>query len=183
MPRPRDDIEAIDRLEPLFDRIDHPELLARVHLLSDAEVTVADGDNMYRANDRVLECWAETETVRSAMAGSGSRLCLEKSVSMAVEREMDVEMCFRPDVLPSDEHLDTGDFDASTMFEQFETYLSESVPFTFLLCDDFAVIAAHNETGIPVVVAETEDPAVYQWLESSYERIKEDARPLEPVLA
>jgi len=173
------DIDNISRLEPLLDRIDHPELLEKAHLLSDADITVADDDNMYRANDRVLEYWDETDTVRAAMASSGSRLCLEKSVSMAVEQEMDVEMCFPPDVFPSDEHLNNGSFDAATLFDEFETYISESVPFTFLLCDDRAVVAAHNDIGIPTAVAETDDPIIYQWLESQYERIREEARPLE----
>jgi predicted transcriptional regulator len=166
-------IETIDRLEPLFERIDHPELLDHAHLLADAELTVADEENMYRANDRAVELFGQSETIRAAMTGLGSRPCIEASTAAATEGGMDVEMCFTSEALPTDEHLDAG---TDRLFECFDVYVVEELPFTFVLHDEIATVVAHNEVGVPIVVAETDNPEAYRWLEARYAEQRAHAR-------
>jgi predicted transcriptional regulator len=166
-------VETIDRLEPLFERIDHPELLDHAHLLADAELTVADEENMYRANDRAVELFAQSETIRASMTGSGSRLCIEESTAAVAEGEMDVEMCFTPEALPTSDHLDA---DIDRLFERLDIYVVEGLPFAFVLHDEVATVVAHNEVGVPIVVAETDDPAAYRWLEARYAEYRTRAR-------
>jgi predicted transcriptional regulator len=172
--RYRSTIETVERLEPLFERVSHPDLLDHAHLLADAELTVADGENKYRANDRAVELFRESDTVRAAMAGSGSRLCIEESTAAATDGEMDVEMCFTPDSMPTSEHLGT---DISRLFECFDIYVVDEVPFAFLLHDEVATVVGHDDVGIPVVVAETENPEAYRWLEARYAECRARARP------
>jgi predicted transcriptional regulator len=174
----RHGIDAIDRLEPLLDRITHPELLSNAHLLSDAGITVADEDHIYRANDRVLDLWADSDRVRMCAVAPGSRICLQGAMETTVEHGIDVEMCFLPDAMPSPEQLESDVFDPSDAFEYFETYTSDRIPFTFVLFDDVAAIAAHNEVSIPVVLAESDDPRVYEWLDGLYAEIEASARPV-----
>jgi predicted transcriptional regulator len=172
-------IDTIERLEPLFERVDHPELFAHAHLLADAEMTVAADDNKYRANDRAVELFGQSETIRAAMTGSGSRLCIEESTAEAVEGEMSVGMCFTPEALPTGEHLDADDADIDQLFDCFDLLISEAIPFAFVLHDEVATIVSHNEVGIPVVVVESDDPAVYRWLERLYRECTDAARPVE----
>ena len=171
-------IDTIERLEPLFERVDHPELFAHAHLLADAEMTVAADDNKYRANDRAVELFGQSETIRAAMTGSGSRLCIEESTAEAVEGEMSVGMCFTPEALPTGEHLDADDADIDQLFDCFDLLISEAIPFAFVH-DEVATIVSHNEVGIPVVVVESDDPAVYRWLERLYRECTDAARPVE----
>lgn len=173
--------ETIDRLEPLFEIVDDPDVLEKAHLLADATMTVADEDNMYRANDRVLDLWADSETVRAAMMNTGSRLCLQKSTELTREGDMDVELCFHPETLPTNEHLANGEFDASALPECFDVSVTDAVSFTFVLYDEVAAIVGHDEVGTPIVVAETECPLVYGWLEDCYTDILERSRPVRQI--
>lgn len=172
-------IETIERLEPLFERVAHPELFAHAHLLADAEITLAADDNKYRANDRAVELFGQSETVRAAMTGSGSRLCIEESTAEAVAGDMSVEICFTPEAWPTGEHLDADDADIDQLFDCFDILVSEAIPFAFVLHDEVATIVSHNEVGIPVVVVESDEPAVYRWLERLYRACTNAARPVE----
>jgi len=176
----RNDLDAIERLEPLLEEIDHPELLENAYLLDDAEITTPGENNMYRANDRVIELWMQAETIRSGMTGSGSRQCLPKSAEYAIENGMDIEMCFLPDAIPTPEHLD--DIDVDRLLDAFNAQVTDAVPFTFLLFDDQAAIVSHNEVGIPMIVAETKNVYAYKWLEKLYQECKASARPIEPAV-
>lgn len=138
----RSGIDTVDRLEPLFEIVDHPDLLDRANLRSDAKLTVADDDNMYRANDRFLDLWAQCDTIRAGMVGSGSRICLKESSRLTVENDMDVEMCYLPDVVPTPEHLDTGTFGLDELIDCLKVYVTEAVPFRFLLMGDTAGFVA-----------------------------------------
>jgi len=177
-----DSLDAIDRLEPLFERVSHPELLANAHMLADADLTVADDDNKYRANDRILDLCADAGRVRSGMTGSGSRHCMDGAARIAAEGDTHIEMVFRSEIVPSREHL--GDVDSSTarFFEHVDAYSTEDVPFTFLLFDDRAGIVGHDHVGLPVVFAETEDQRAYQWLADLYADIRASATAVERTL-
>ena len=171
-------LEAVERLDVLFEYEDHPELVSNAHLLADAELTVADDDNIYRANDRSIELWDQSDTVRAGMVGSGSRHCLEALARCTIEGDVDAEMCFRSDVAPTGEFLDTTEFDFDDLFESLDAYVTDSVPFTFLLYDEVAAVVGHDHVGVPAVFAETDSPRVYQWLEGLYEDCKPDTSPV-----
>jgi predicted transcriptional regulator len=174
----RREIAAVDRLEPLLDRISHPELVEHARLLSDADLTVADDDHVYRANDRVLDLWAESDRVRMCAVAPGSRACLQAGMETTVEHGVDVEICFLPDSVPSPDQMASDAFDPTKAFDHYDTYVSDAVPFTFVLFDDVAAIAAHNEVSIPVVLVESNDPRVYEWLDGLYAEIQSSARPM-----
>ena len=69
-------------------------------------------------------------------------------------------------------------FDPSRAAEHYNTYVSEALPFTFVLGDEVAAIAGHNEVSVPVVPAESDDPRVYEWLEGLYAECEAGARPV-----
>lgn len=173
-----DGMEAIERLDPLFDRVTHPRLLGNAHLLTGAELTVADDDNVYRANDRVLELWGRSEKIRMCADVPGSRACLQECIETTLENNVDVDVYYQPDSVPSKEKMQSDAFDPAEMFEYFDTFVSDTVPFTFILYDDTAAIAGHNEMNIPTVLAETEEPRVYQWLEGIYAECQSSASQL-----
>jgi len=180
----RSGVETIDHLEPLFEYVSHPRLLANAHRLSEVDLTVADDDHIYRANDRVLELWRQADRIRMGAVAPGSRLCLGAAVEATIQNGVDVEMCFLPDARPDPEQLASDAFDPAEMFEYCETYVSDAIPFTFVLYDDdVSVITGHNDISIPAVAAESDDPEVYRWLESIYDECKASARPAEEMLA
>lgn len=176
--RYRSGLETVERLDVLFEYEAHPELLSNAHLLADAELTVADDDNIYRANDRSIELWDQSDTVRAGMVGSGSRHCLEALARCTIEGDVDAEMCFRSDVAPTGEFLDSTGFDFDELFESLDAYVTDSIPFTFLLYDEVAAVVGHDHVGVPAVFAETDSPRVYQWLEGLYEDCKPDTSPI-----
>lgn len=173
-----DEVETIERLEPLFDVVAHPELLSNVHLLADAAVTVATDANRYRANDRAFELWKGSETARSLMTGLGSRECMEKCTQHALATGMDVEMCMHPDAMPSEEVFESWDFDVSAMLDAYGMYVNEGVPFSFFLYDETVCLIGYGDIDVPVVAVETDDPLAYSWAEDLYEKYKASARPL-----
>jgi len=174
-------IETVDRLEPLLDRFPHPEVLVNLHRLSDAELTVDDDAHIYRANDRVFELWADTDRVRMGAVSPGSRFYRREEIRTTIENDVDVETCFLPDAVPTAEQMESDAFDPSDVFDHYETHISEAVPFTFILYDDVATIAAHNEVRIPVVLAESADARVYQWLQGIYTDRKASARQIRRI--
>lgn len=177
-------IVTVDRLDPLFEYVDHPELLSHAPLLADADLTVADEDHIYRANERVLELWGRSDRVRMAAVAPGSRVCLEEGAKTTRENDVDVELCIHSDAIPGREQRESDAFDTSEALACFETSASEAIPFTFMLCDDdVSAIAGHNEVSIPVVLAETDDRRAYQWLENLYETCTANAEPTEAAVA
>jgi predicted transcriptional regulator len=178
-----DGVETVDRLEPLFDVVSHPELLANADLFADADVVVATDADRYRAADRGLELWKASETARSVRTGLGSRHCLEESTRNALATGMDVEMVLHPDAMPSSEALERWEFDVSEMLGAFETSVSERPPFSFSLFDETVFLIGYGEVQVPVVGVETDDPLAYRWAEELYRECKASARPLGAVPA
>ena len=177
--RYRRGIDAVDRLDALFAVVDHPDLFARAHLLADADLTVADETNSYRASDRLLERWADADRVRMAAATRVNRICLDACLNTTADADVDAELVFDPAAVPTIDQLRSASFDRPELFEHFELLVSETVPFTFVLYDDHAAIAGYNELCIPVVLAESDDPALYRWLETRYAACVDAANPLE----
>jgi predicted transcriptional regulator len=179
----RSGVETVDHLEPLFEYVSHPRLLANAHRLSDAELTVADDGHIYRANDRVLELWRQADRIRMCAVAPGTRICLGGAVEATVQNGADVEMCFLPDARPDPDELASKAFDPAEMFEYCDTYVSDTIPFTFVLYDEVSVITGHNDISVPAVAAESDDPEVYRWLERIYDECKAGARPADEMLA
>ena len=177
------ELEAIERLSPLFDVVAHPELLSNVRLLADADVIVATSDNRYRAADRGLELWKDSASARSVRTGMGSRHCIEESTRNALATGMDVEMCLHPDAVPSREVFDGWEFDVSEMLEAFEITVTERAPFSFFLFDETVFLVGYGDINVPVVAVETDDPLAYRWAEGLYERYTAGARPLKAATA
>lgn len=89
-------------------------------------------------------------------------------------------MCFRLDIVPTREYLDIGEFGVDELLKCLDVYATDSIPFTILLYDDHAGIVGHDHVGMPVVLAETDAPRAYQWLEGLYEDCKADISPIDP---
>lgn len=170
---------ALDRLDPLLDAVDAPELLTHLHLLADARTTVADDTDPYGANDRALELWNDSERVRGAMTASGSRHSIVEGTRHALDSGMHVEMCYTPAVFPTKRQLGSDVFGAYLDSERVEAFVTDDIPFSFALHETVSTIVAHDETGVPSVLVESEAPEVRRWLEGVYADCRANATPIE----
>lgn len=176
-------MDAIERLTPLFDVVSHPELIEHAHLLVDADITVADESDPYRASDRALELWSRSECVRGALTARGSRYSLMEGTRAAFEGEMSVELCFTPDALPRGDELDADTVDAIRLSKRFQTFVADEIPFSFALHDDVATVVGHNDVGVPSVLVESTTPVVRRWLETLYDDCRRSAVSVEDETA
>jgi hypothetical protein len=115
-----------------------------------------------------------------AAATRVNRICLDACLNTTADADVDAELVFDPAAVPTTDQLRAASFDRSALFEHFELFVSETVPFTFVLYDDHAAIAGYNEVCIPVVLAESDDPALYRWLETRYAACIDAASSITP---
>jgi len=80
-------VDALDRLEPLFERVSHPDLLEHAHLLTDARVVVADASNPYRVVERAMERFEATTRSRGTLASTTAAEAMDRAVPSMDDKE------------------------------------------------------------------------------------------------
>lgn len=73
-------IDAIERLQPLFESVSHPELVEHAYLLTDATVPVVDPENPYLVAERSVERFEAASDVRGVVASASPRGLLESAL-------------------------------------------------------------------------------------------------------
>ena len=174
-----DSVTAIDRLEPLLAAVDAPTLSANIHRFVDAGLTVADETDPYRAADRALELWEETDTVRGVLTAAGSRAAITEGTAMALEDGKTVTMCYSPEAIVQKEALDERGLEVYEGGDRVAAAVLPDPPFAFTVLDEVVtVVGSDGTTGIPTVLAESTDPGARTWLEKLFDRCLERATPI-----
>jgi len=175
-----DGLEAIERLQPLLEAVDHRELLEHAHLLTDAAVTVVDPENPYQVVERSVERFEAASDVRGVVASASPQTLLESAVPI-VETKDRIEWLFSESALTA--HDAVGDeafrnaLDANHV--SIGVLSDDDVPFTFSVNRDDVSISGHDPTsGLPTVLVETDAIAARAWLEDRFDAIAAEATPL-----
>lgn len=173
-------VETVDRLDPLLDLVDHPELVANAHLLEDARVVVADASNPYRVVDRVLERFEQTSASRGTLASVSSAEAIDRAMP-SPERAGSIERIFAKSALEAHETVGKEGFAAATTAASVTILVAadEDVPFSFAIDDEDVTVVGHDPaTGLPTVHVESESESARAWLDRLYERCRDAARPV-----
>lgn len=175
----RDAIETADRLAPLFELVDHPELIANAHRLGNAEVVVADASNPYRVVERSIERLERTSRSRGTLGNPTAVEAIRQSTSITPDLE-EFERIFTVDSLEAHASIGTGEFDDVVSQETIDLLVApaDAVPFSFAIDDEDVSIVGHDpQTGLPTVHVESAAPAARTWLEDVYDRCRARAEP------
>lgn len=173
-------LSTISHLGPLFDLVDHPELVEHAHLLTDADVVVADATNPYRVVERTVDRFEKTARSRGTLTNVSSVEALDR-VSPTIDEKDAIERIFAERALEAHETVGGTDFETVTRSESVSLFVADddSVPFSFAIDDDRVTIVGHDPaTGLPTVHVESRAPAARTWLEGLYDRCLAAATPL-----
>lgn len=170
-------VGTIDRLDALFDLVEHEDLLEHAHHFADATVVVADAADPYRVVDHVLERFAETTTSRGTIASTTAVEAVERAMP-ALSGDQRIERVFAASALETHETIGGEAFREATAADGLSLLVADdaAVPFSFAIDDrDVSVVGHDPTTGLPTVHVETDSPAARAWLEAVYERCREQA--------
>lgn len=173
-----DAVEAIDGLRPVLESVDHPALYERWDLLTSATVCEADRENPHRVLDRIVALLDGAGEISVAMTGVTTLDALG-DVSAALKAADAATVLFTPSSLVAHRSV-SRTFVADLEGSDGVTLEVGDVPFTHVVADDRAAVVGHDETtGLPLSVAETDDPLARAWLALSFASCREDTRAVE----
>jgi len=173
-------VDALDRLEPLFERVSHPDLLEHAHLLTDARVVVADASNPYRVVERAMERFEATTRSRGTLASTTAAEAMDRAVPSMDDKES-FERIFAASAVEAHETVGGDAFDAVAASDALSVLVADdaAVPFSFAIDDDGVTVVGHDPaTGLPTVHVESDRPAARAWLDGVYEECRAAANPL-----
>ncbi|WP_276253232.1 helix-turn-helix transcriptional regulator [Halomontanus rarus] len=176
--------EAIERLEPLFEYVSDPDLLANAHRLTDATVTVVDASNPYRVAERSIERFEAASDVRGAVSKASPSEMLEDAEAI-LETKSEISWIFAESAFDAHRTVGGDTFRAALDAPHISLRVApdDRVPFTFSVDRDDISISGHDPTsGLPTVIVESSSPAAKLWLENRFETLFETATPLEEWL-
>ncbi len=179
-----DGIEALDRLQPLFETVSHPELLEHAHFLTDATVTVVDPESPYQVAERSVERFKTASDIRGVVASASPRDLLESALPI-IETKERLEWLFSESALTAHDTVGGDPFLDSLDAAHVSACVvpDDKVPFTFSVNRDDVSISGHDPTsGLPTVIVESDSPAAKRWLEATFERLQQTATPLDTWL-
>jgi predicted transcriptional regulator len=160
-------VRTADRLEPLLDVTDASEVTLPLAHLAEASVTRPSQAHAHAPTKRITDLLGEADRVRlfsrvvspvyfdiayrEVQAGTEVAAIFDRRV---------VEILFSEYGHKARKAARTG---------RFEVRAHDSCPFELFICDDTVCIAAHDDGSLSVVV-ESDDPEVFAWAESLYDR-------------
>ncbi|WP_408957070.1 helix-turn-helix transcriptional regulator [Natrinema sp. 74] len=164
-------IATADRLRPLLETVATTPVTVPIEHLADAEVTYPQQAHAHVATRRITDLLADAERIR-LFAGVISPLYLEMAYEqvqrgtevVAIFDRRVVEILFSEYGSHAREAAQTG---------HFEILVYDRCPFELFLCDATVGIAAHDDDGFLRLFVESDDPDVFQWAESMYERYRD----------
>lgn len=178
-----DTLELGDDLAPLLGRVTSDEFDLDPAALSDADVVEATAEQPLAPVERVMAARQNSESIREF-----ATVVMRDSADMAHERienstgsdtvvfvvDAAVVEAMRED--PSyDDYLD-----AVSNADGAEYYVHDDLPYMLALLDDRVMFGVVDERGTPLALIESDSETVYEWAESTFERYREEAAPLEP---
>lgn len=168
------------QIQPLFEYVDHPELVENAHLFRDAELVTQEASSAYRIENRVKQIIEATET---EMIGMTTGLGSPALADAMIERIRDG---VRVDwVLPSGTYEEFnsahGELSAQAVTDgQTTVSVRESIPIDLAVYDETLVaIGFDHERGVLGTVAVTDDPAAVQWAREVFEDCQRAAERVE----
>lgn len=175
-----DAIETIDRLEPLLDLVDSPELATHAHLFRDPEVTVADASNPYEVVNRVVERFERTATSHGTIASTTHLEAVEQTAPDLSGKES-IERIFARTALETHSTVADETLIGVAATDTVSIYVADDdeIPFTFAIDENEVTLVGHDPaTGLPTVHVESARPEARAWLERVYERCRGNATPI-----
>ncbi len=173
-------IGGLDSLQRLFDLADHPSLAEQAHLFIDATVTVSDASNPYRVVERVVERFEATTRSRGTITSATAGRALDEAAPSLGDKES-IERIFEASALEAHQSYGGETFEDALTNESLTLLITdEPLPFTFAIDDDSVSIVGHDPaTGLPTVHIESENKQARAWLDTLYNRLRDQARILE----
>lgn len=179
-----DGIEAIERLEPLFDVVSHPDLLDHAHTLTDPAVTTVDAADPYRVADRAIERFEAARDVRGVVASASPTGLLEDAREIIDDKD-GIKWLFAERAIAAHDAVGGEDFlDAlEAPHLSLGVVPNDAAPFTFSVDRDDVSVSGHDPTsGLPTVIVESDSPTAWAWLDGRFRSIRERATPLDAWL-
>ncbi|WP_114576081.1 winged helix-turn-helix domain-containing protein [Saliphagus sp. LR7] len=173
-------IEAIDRLDPLFEVVSHPDLLDHAHTLTDPTVTTVDATDPYRVADRAIERFEAAHDPRGVVSSASPTGLLEDAREI-VDTKDRIEWLFAERALAAHDAVGGEAFlDAlEAPHLSIGVVPDEAVPFTFSVDRDDVSVSGHDPTsGLPTVIVESDSPAAWAWLDGRFRSLQKRATPL-----
>lgn len=173
-------IRTAHRIEPLLRAFEAADLDVDVELFTDATVTKPEPGDPYPFVDRSMELFRQSDTIRVIDRNQFiPPLYVEEALEIAIDTGMRGEFVVPKSIaletitgLP-DLQQEVANGDASGKW-----FVYEDVPFGMALYDDHLDLRAYDdETGRPLLLVDTDDPAALEWAEDVYERYRDRAEP------
>ncbi|WP_254762226.1 helix-turn-helix transcriptional regulator [Natrinema marinum] len=164
-------IETAGRLRPLLEEVDTSAVTFPLEHLADAEVTYPNRAHAHATTRRIADLMADADRIR-LFAGVISPIYLDMAyeqvrngteVAAIFDREV-VEILFSEYGRDARKAARTG---------CFEVLVYGHCPFALFICDETVGIAAHDDDGFLRLFVASDDPDVFQWAESLYERYRD----------
>lgn len=171
-------LAATERLRPLLEHVDEPDLLGSLHVLDDAEVMVADADEPFRLIDWWTEQSAVVDRLRILTVSTGRRKGFE-TIAGRVDAGADVEVVFSPNALEGAHRVAPDLLDQFVRREPPPAYVHREIPFNLAIFDDtVAVVGTDADTGIPAVYVVSDETDAREWAERFYRRYRRESEPV-----
>ncbi len=159
------------RLEPFLNTVPLDEVDVPVEHFEGATVTCPSARQTHFGVKRIIELIEESESLRMFTS-----IISPVYVDVA-HREMlngtDIEVIFDEelvDIIAEEYHEEAMEaFDSG----RFDVLVYDGVPFELFLFDTKLGMAAHDDSGIPRVFVETDDPDAFAWAERLFARYRD----------
>lgn len=184
-------LELVDRLETERTLRDVWHLLEpaasglRVEMVADATVTFAEPDDPYRPVDRFASLLDATEQFRFVGVELPLLEPCRDEFCRQVAEGMEAEVVDSPAVVRRVRSTHPGQFAAAVESGNLTVRVHDDPPSCGLgLFDDCVAVGGYApESGAVRVLLESDGRGLREWAESTYERYRREARPLEALAA
>lgn len=173
-------LQVGDRLSPLLEHVDDPELTGSLDVFADATVLVANEHEPFR----LIEWWTDrlrtVERMRSLTVSAGRTSDFELVINR-MEAGADIEAIMSPQALESSKR--TAGTVVADFVDRFpgRTFVHDNVPFNCTIFDDTVAIAGVDQhTGVPAAHVSTDASHAREWAERLYARYRRSAGAVTP---
>jgi predicted transcriptional regulator len=171
-------VESMDRLSKVYPFLP-PDFDVDVRRLADAQITVPTWSDSVAPVRRAAQVTEGLEVLRVCASGVAPDV-IEGIRDAAVEDGADVEVVMTENALDlvRDDHTMRGWFD-DLLRGGGRVYEHPGHPYLIGVCDRVAFIGANDDSGVPRGAVESSDVAVLDWVNSTIDRCREEAEPVE----
>ncbi|MEY7850561.1 helix-turn-helix transcriptional regulator [Natrarchaeobius sp. A-rgal3] len=177
-------IEAVDRLEPLLERVTATEFTRHVDYFADADLAVATPDHPNRPTDNWVERFSAADRFRGFVANGCPPVVSQEGAENA-GGGFEMELVCTPLALQADRNATDEAFETVVGADGSAIYTHSDLPFTMSIFDDDVLVLVGFDDGTvyPAVTAATDDPEALAWADGLFRRYKSEATAFEPLEA